>query len=159
MKPKIAYKLLGLPVEYHDLSWADTKVPASKAELMESKLAKAPASGVLLVSGSAAPVVNYFMERRKVVGLNFPEYFESKLSNEETLETPKGAVIVIYGVGSEPANNTTFSGKVLGALLSTYKSCLVILQTDKTLSNFQTSYGLSIVNHFNIPEKDVEKWA
>lgn len=157
--PKLAYQMLGLPTNYHNMTFKDTKLSEVKALDIEKKIAKAPASGVLLVSGTAGPIVNILMATRKVVGLDFSEFYQSKLSNEESMETPRGAVVVIYGIGTEPANSSQFASKLLNSLLGSYKSSLVILETDKTPNNFQTTYSLVVANTLTAPELDVEKWV
>jgi len=158
--PKIAYSMRGLPVDYWNVTYKDTKLSMAKAEELSKKIAKAPAKGILLVSGTCAPIVNQLIDAgRKVLGLSFPEYYQSKLSNEESMEIPRGSTIVIYGIGAEPANSPQFASKILGALLSSYKSSLVILETDKTPSNFQTTYSLVLANTVSVPEADVVKWV
>ena len=160
MLPKIAYSMLGIPSHYHGVTYEDTKLIASKMSATRDKISRAPTSGVLLVVGTAAPIINQLLEdrSRKVVGFSFVDYYNSKLSSEETMEVPKGQVILIHGVGSEPASNPQFAAKILNGLLGGYKSNLVIIETDKTASSFQTAYGLVIANTINIPEHEVVKW-
>ena len=159
--PRIAYSVLGLPTSYYGMTYKDTKLPVPRAQDLEVKIKKAPTSGVLLVSGTAAPIVNQLLEMggRKVVGLSFSDFYQSKLSNEEAMSTPIAPIVVIYGIGSEPANNTQFASKILNSLLSNYKPCLVILETDKTVNNFQVAYSLAITNVLTIPELDTPKWV
>lgn len=159
--PRIVYSTLGLPTSYFGIGYEQTKLPAVKAQDIKAKIAKAPASGVLLISGCAGPVVNQLLEmgKRKIVGLSFSDFYQSKLSNEESMSTPMASVVVIHGIGSEPANNTQFASKVLNSLLGNYKSCLVILETDKTVNNFQVAYSLSVANVLTIPELDTERWV
>jgi hypothetical protein len=160
MLPKIAYSVLGLPVHYHNVNYEDTKLIASKMSSTRDKISRAPNSGILLVTGTAAPIVNQFLDerKRKVVGFSFVDYYNSKLSNEETMSVPNGQVIVIYGIGTEPASNPQFASKLLNALLGGFKNSLVILETDKSVSNFQTSYGILITNSISIPEIEAAKW-
>jgi hypothetical protein len=159
MTPKIAYTILGLPTHYHGMDYSDTKLIASRIDGIREKISKAPQSGVLLVSGTAAPIINQLIGTgRKTIGIDFVQYFNSKLSNEETMDLPRANVVLIYNVGAEPANNATFSGKLLNSLLSFYKSSLVVIESDKTPTAFSSTYSLAIANSIIVAPKDVERW-
>jgi hypothetical protein len=153
--------VLGIPTDFYNVGYEDVKLLPTRIEAIRGKIAKAPSAGVLLVSGTAAPIINQLldMKNRKVVGIDFVEYYNSKLSSENTIELPKASIILLYNVGLEPANNATFAGKILSSIMSMFRSSLLIIETDKTPSSFITTYGISIVNSLIIPTKDIEKWV
>lgn len=158
--PKQLYPLRGLPSYYHGLTYGDTKLPVTKVEGLVAKIDNAPERGVLLITGTAAPVVNQFMDKGvKVVGVSFIEYFESRF-NEQECSLPSGSVVVIYDIGSEPAKSTDYSSRLLQSILATYRSVdtLVLLETNLTPTTFSQKYGTTISNSINLQLKEEETW-
>ena len=157
---KTLYQLRGLPIYYFGLTYSDTKLPQLKYEALQLKIAKAPTSGVLLVSGCAAPIVNQLMETRKVMGVDFIEYYEERFTDKESSTLPNAPVVVLYGVGSEPARNSEYAARLLQSIIGQYKSSetLLIIETELTKSNFMTKYGIDIKNSVVVPLKEEEAW-
>jgi hypothetical protein len=159
--PKTAYGILGIPQYYHGLTFEDTKVVPTKRQSITEAINKAPDSGLLLVSGCSAPVVNQlFSLDRKVVGIAFPELFDNRFKEGNNEDYPNAPVVLIYGLGLEAAVNKTFSSTVLQSVLSYYKSrpTLVILETELTPSNFITTYGITVKNTISIPLREEDSW-
>ena len=160
--PRSAYPFLGLPEYYYGLDYKDTKLVPTKVQPLIDSINRAPEAGVLLVSGCSAPIVNQLIKGgRKAVGLSFPEYYSSTfLKNEDAMELPNASVVLVHSIGSEAANNMAYSGKLLGNILSYYKSrtTLVILETNLTLSNFQTTYSMSIKNTVTLQLREEDSW-
>jgi hypothetical protein len=158
--PKTLYIFRGLPSFYHGLTYNNTKLAQLKQEQLQEKIANAPSSGTLLVCGCAGPIVNQLMTTQKVTGLSFVEYFDSRLSDSETLALPQSPVVVIYDIGSEPAKNTDYSSKLLSGIIASYKSgeTLLILETQLTATNFAQKYGITIKNSVTLPLQEEESW-
>lgn len=159
--PKSGYGILGLPYHYYGISYEDTKLVPTRQKVIEESIDRAPTSGVLLVSGSAAAVVNQLLYKRKVVGISFSELFDHRFGDESSGSYPNSPVVLIYAIGLEAAKSKEYSSTILNSLLSYYKAreTLVILETHLTPSNFQTTYGLTIKNTISIPPKEDEAWV
>jgi len=158
--PKTLYTFRGLPSFYHGLDYTHTKLSPLKQGQLQEKISSAPLSGTLLVCGCAAPIVNQLMPVRKVTGLSFVEYFDSRLSDGDTLALPQSPVVVIYDIGSEPAKNTDYSSKLLAGIIASYKSgeTLLILETQLTPTNFAQKYGVTIKNAVSLALQEEESW-
>lgn len=160
--PKSAFQILGIPMHYHGITYKDTKLVITRQKAVEESMQRAPASGVLLVSGCAAPIVNQmFAMDRKVIGLSFSELFDSRFSSENNDSYPNSPVVLIHSIGLESAKDKSYSATILNSMLSFYRArdTLVLLETPLTVSNFTTTYGLSIANTISIPMQEEAKWV
>ena len=137
----------------------DIKLPKIKCMELKERLHKAPTSGKLLVTGTICPIVNEMFDLGKtMVGISFPEFYESRFS-DEPLEKPNGAqVIFIRAVGKEPAKNSEYASKLLQGLLEYYSNHLVIIETMFTKTSFESTYGISINNHLTLHKKEEDNW-
>jgi len=157
---KSAYSILGLPQFYCGITYSDTKLVPTKQKSLEESIAKAPSSGILLISGCSAPIVNQLFELdRKVVGISFPESFDDRFSSNDT-SYPNSPVVLLYDIGLEAAKDKAYSTTILNSIISYYRArdTLLLLETQLTPSNFQTTYGLSIKNTIIIPLREEESW-
>lgn len=155
-----AFNILGLPRHYHNLTYSDTKLVPTKQKSLEESISKAPASGVLLVSGCSAPIVNQLLHQdRKVVGMAFPEVFDERFSDGD-LQYPNSPIVLLHSIGLEAAKSKDYSATILNSIMSYYRSrdTLLILETPLTPSNFQTTYGLSVKNSVTIQLKEEDAW-
>ena len=161
-KVKYVLKMCGLPARYAEETYATTLLTKDKTATLRDSIFKIPQSARLLVSGSAGPIVNQLINEmnKKVVGCSFTEYFESKLSNEP-ISLPKASVVVIYSVGAEPARNKEFSTTILNSIIEFYRNndTLLIFETPLTLTQFETTYGISIPNKRQIKIKPSSDWV
>lgn len=160
--PRSAYNILGIPQYYADISYEHTRLVPTKQLAMQESMARAPAQGVLLVSGCAAPIVNQMFDLdRKVVGLSFSELFDSRFNSESNDTYPNSPVVLIHSIGLESAKDKSYSATILNSMLSFYKAreTLVLLETPLTPSNFQTTYGITIKNVVTIGLKEEEAWV
>ncbi len=158
--PKSAYQFLGIPTFFHGLSYKDTKLVPTKQIAMEASILRAPTNGTLLVSGCSAPIVNQMIEAgKKVVGISFPELFDARFS-DDTQGYPGGDIVLLYGIGSEPAVKKEFSSAILQSVMSYYKArdSLLILETPLTSANFQTTYGIAIKNTVVLTLQEEDAW-
>jgi len=156
------YRVLHLPVRYTEEPYEQTTLIQSKIQDIQKKIYNAPSSGTLLISGTAGPIVNQLYEMgRKCYGISFVNFYNDKLSNEDTMLPGKVAVAVIYGVGNEPAKNSEYGSKLLGSILDYYKNkeVLVIVETPLTTSDFLVKYGIEFSNKLNIRLKKEEAWV
>lgn len=159
--PRTLYAFRGLPLYYHGLSYVHTKLPEFKAEAIKEKIDKAPSSGTLLVSGCAAPIVNQLMDKSvKVVGCNFVDYYESRFSEGDAMTLPSAPVVVIYGIGAEPAKNSDYATRLLNGIIESYRSVdtLLLFETTLTNSQFQTRYGIIVKNAVALPLIEEDTW-
>ena len=155
-----AFNILGLPRHYHNLNYSDTRLVPTKQKSLEESISKAPASGVLLVSGCSAPIVNQLLNQdRKVVGISFPQTFDEQFNDGDS-QYPNSPVVLLYDIGMEAAKNKDYSATIINSILSYYKAreTLLILETPLTPSNFQTTYGLSVKNSITIALKEEDAW-
>lgn len=160
--PKSAFIVLGIPGHYHGVTYKDTKLVPTRQKAIEESIGRAPSSGVLLVSGTAAPIVNQFITiGKKTIGISFPELFDDRFNSGDNDSHPNASVVLLYDIGLEAAKSKEFSATILNSIISYYKSreTLLILETQLSVSNFTTTYGLSIKNTLSIPIKEEEAWV
>lgn len=160
--PKSAYSILGLPAHYHGITYEDTKLVPTRQKAIEESINRAPSSGLLLVSGTASPIVNQCISMgKKTIGISFPELFDERFNSGDNDSHPNSPVVLVFDVGLEAAKSKEFSATILNSIISYYKSreTLLIIETQLTPSNFVTTYGLSIKNTLTIPQKEEEAWV
>jgi len=160
--PKSAFSILGIPQHFYDKTWGDTKLLPTKQRAFQESISRAPISGLLLVAGTSAPIVNQMFDMdRKVIGISFPEVFDDKFNSGDNEGYPNSPVVLIYDVGLESAKNKEFSMTILNSIISYYKAreTLLIIETPFTISNFQATYGLLISNTMSIPQQEDVKWV
>lgn len=87
-KLKVIYGLSNIPIEYIGKTYEDFMLP-SKAAQIRQKIAKAPSKGKLLIIGEPAPIINQLALNRKIYGIDFVKYFESRFKDEDAEEIPQ----------------------------------------------------------------------
>ena len=154
------YKIKRLPVRLLDENLEDTTMAEVKYESFRQKMFKAPVTGKLLVSGTAGPVINHLYEQgRTCAGMSFVEHYSSKLQGDA--DTPPIAeVILLYGIGNEPAKNSEYATKLLEGILDHCKNkkVLLVVETHLSVTNFHTKYGIQFDNKLNIQLKAEDIW-
>lgn len=156
---KTIFNIMGLQ-GCQDINLVDTKMPKVKQEEFLKKIQNAPAKGRLLVSGTACPIINILYSLGKtVVGISFPEYFDSRFDDSSDFLKPNAKdVVVIRAIGKEPAKNFEYSSKLLQGLLEYYQESLVILETHFSKTNFETTYGISVSTHITLQLQEENSW-
>lgn len=160
--PRSAFAVLGVPMHYHGVTYKETKLVPTRQKAIEESIARAPTSGILLVSGIAAPIVNQlFSMDRKVVGISFPELFNDRFNAGDNDSYVNSPVVLVYDVSLEAAKSKEFSATILNSIISYYRArqTLLIIETPLTVSNFTTTYGLSITNTLSIPPQGEPSWV
>lgn len=160
-KLKFMLKHLGLPARIATETYDKVEGVRSVIEKFREKIFNAPTTGVLLISGTASPIVLQFMDMgRKVAGVSFVDYYDSQFT-EDKEPPPVKDVVLIYGVGIEPAKNPEYSGRLLNSLIDFYKNkeVLVIVETPLTLTNFAIRYGIDFSNKKALPLKKEKAWV
>lgn len=158
---KAQYHLAGLPT-----SWIGKELDVSKPRMVKlmkalDNLPEDPIS--LVVTGDIAPLVNYLLSDSigaLVTGINYTEYFDSKLGKSDTRITANfSGFVAIYNVGYEPVNNYSYTSKLLKQLIHNIKDKghHVLIQTPMSKSEFERCYEINVVNHINIPQEQEEK--
>jgi len=149
----------GLPVAYAGKTYNDTGLTKAKAKEIEGKITKAPSKGTLTINGTAAPIVNQFInDGRKVRGVDFT-VINSKAFEEFSL--PVSSVVLLYNVGVEVSTNFKISGQVFRKILKFYseKNTLLIIETDLTKTELLSRYDFRVTNFIKIPQKEEEIWV
>ena len=145
------------------LSWDDTATPPSKRAVYEKAIANSPPSGLLLVNGTASPVmIDYLNAGKKISAIDYLEYYDSALSKEEFEFPPikDDHVVLIYNVGLEPSiKSYDFTSKLLHRLLKRYQGGIVVIQSNRPLMKFNVDYSTNIVNYMQIPLKSEAVWV
>ena len=154
---KVIYLLSNIPLSYLGKTYEDYLVKPKAVQLYQ-KITKAPPSGRLLVVGDPAPILNHLSEDRKVFGVDFVEYYESRFKDDSNSIPKSTEVLLIYNVGAEPAKNPEYASKLLQSLLATHNDKLVIVATILTKTTFETTYGLTFVNSVTLKVKKEEQW-
>ena len=149
----LTYKHYGIPVSYIGCSYKDLELSATRAKSLEKKLKAAPKSGLLVVKGVAAPVINQQVELGKsVAGINFAERSNSAF---ESFTNPKADIILVYGIGDEVTTNYNISRQVLNGILAYYKhrDTLVVIETVFGKTELRNNYDLTPTNFLTLEEK------
>jgi len=147
-----------IPVSYIGKIYEDF-VPKSKAEKLRDSISKAPTKGKLLVVGNPAPIINQLFESgRRMFGVDFIKYYESRFDGESTYHIPTSTDLLIYNVGAEPARSSEYGARLLNALLTQYSDNFVIVATIDTKNVFETKYGLIFENTVTFKKEKEPKW-
>lgn len=157
---KMIYRLRRLPVRLLEEPLEATTMPEVKHELFRKKLFAAPISGKLLITGTAGPVINQlYQQGRTCVGMSFVEHYTAKLQGEAD-SIPKGEVLLLYGVGNEPARNAEYSTRLLEGIIDHCKNkdILLIVETHLSATNFNVKYGLKFDNKITLQLKEDAVW-
>ena len=154
---KTLYSLHGIPLEALDIRLEDV-LPKTKAAQLRAKLKNTPKKGVLLVSGTALPIVNEIFSSKPVVGIDFVSYYQSQFSEEKTY-VPKADRYYLYNIGKEPAKSTSYAIKLIEAFLALHKESFIILETSLSKTEFERQYQMSFVNYLAIKPKKEDKWV
>ena len=110
----------------------------------------------MVISGTAAPVINQLISRKlRVTSINFPQRSGEAFT---IFDNPKSDVILITGVGMEVTLNYAISRQVLHALLKHYgeQDTLIVIETHFTKSMLRDKYDLTPNNFLIIPLKEEE---
>jgi hypothetical protein len=112
---------------------------------------------IMYVEGTAQPVYSMLLETKELKdmwGVNFADYFTAQFEklNYNVLQRP---FVFIYNVGLERAVNTTFSSKLLRALIKELydKGAWVIIESHLPYQKFCMQYELDVPNKIVIPLK------
>ena len=157
---KMVYRMRRLPPRLIDETLEETTMPEVKRAAFTEKLFKAPTVGKLLISGTAGPVINHlYQQGRTCAGMSFVEHYGAKLQSESD-KPPISQVILLYGVGNEPAKNSEYGTKLLEGIIDHCKNkgVLLIVETHLSLTNFQAKYGLTFDNKLNLQLKSEDIW-
>lgn len=154
---KAIYSLSNIPLSYLGKTYSDYLVK-SKAIQMQQKITKAPSSGKLLVIGDPAPIINQLSGDRKVFGVDFVEYYESRFKDDDNPIPKTTEALLIYNVGAEPAKNPEYASKLLQSLIAVHDDKLVVIATVLTKTTFEATYGLTFVNSVTLKVKKEEQW-
>lgn len=154
---KAQYVLAGLPT-----SWVGKELDESKPRMVKlmralDNLPEEPVT--IVVTDDIAPVIGY-LPTGSISGINYTDYFESKLGKSDTrIKTNFSKFVVIYNVGYEAVNNYSYSSKLLKQLIHNIKDKghHVLIQTPMSKSEFERCYEINVVNHINIPQPQEEK--
>jgi hypothetical protein len=159
---KTVYGLRGIPPEYANISFEDTDTIKTKLKKYQLAIENAPTSGILLVSGTSAPVLNtLFDAKRKIIGLDFIDIYNSRFEEDKiSYDGIISDVVLLKNIGLEPASSTTFASKLLSSIIGKYTShnVLLILETHLTPSQFTQQYGIPIVNTMILKPKAETNW-
>jgi len=159
-KLKYAYTAKQIPLRYVNETLEATTMAKTQMKILDEKLYRAPSSGVLLITGTAGPIVNHLWQQgRKVVGMSFVEYFDGRFSDEKLVPL-KADVVVLHGVGSEADGKKEFSSTLLTGIMDIYKNreTLLIIETHMTPTTFAVTYGRTITNAKTVTLHEEEKW-
>lgn len=159
MKKGAIYKVLGLPMSYEGVTFEDTNLSEQKQDAIKEALDNMPDSALLIVTGTAAPIMDYFLKYRNIRGLSFSEVFDYNFKEGELI-FPDCDVMFVYGVGDEKAIKKEFPRKVLHRLLKYYhnKGISVVIETSSTASALRTAYDIDVSNKIAIGSKEKKSW-
>lgn len=155
---KYKLSMYNLPQCYGNMTYDSIDISSVKAKDLEEKITRAPRAGLLVIKGTAGPVVNQLLAmERRVRGIDFIEMNNDAFGVHEF---PSAEVVVVYNVGFEVSTKFSVSGMVLQKLIQYYKDrrTLVILETKLSKTDLLTKYDLSVTNFIALPEKSEEKW-
>jgi len=153
-KNKLVYTYYKLPVTYLNLNYEDTRISLARAKQLQGKISQAPKTGLLVIKGTAAPVINQLVdEGREVRGIDFTERANAAF---EQHDNPQADVVLIHSVGAEVTTNYNISRQILHALITHYKKeeTLLIIETDFTKSELRNHYDLTPTNFLSLELKD-----
>lgn len=151
--------LYGLPVSYTDSSYTSTSLSKTQQAKIQASIAAAPKAGLLVIQGTAAPIVAQLQDiGRQVRGIDFSK---RTMAAFEQHMNPPADVIIIYNIGFEITMNSNVSKKVLASLIKHYQEqrSLIILETRLTKAEMLSTYDMSITNFIKILPKDDDTWV
>lgn len=150
--------IYGLPPSYASVTYKDTGLVQVRQEQLEAKVSKAPNSGSLTVTGTAAPLATQLIkEGRTVRGINFLDRSSTAF---DIHQNPQANIVVLYNVGVEVSLNSKVSGMVLNSIVQHYseRPTLLIIETKLSGKELLQRYDFRITNHVSIPKKDEDIW-
>ncbi len=160
MKPsKFTYKHYHIPITYIGMKYSDLNVSKVKADKIATSVSKAPIKGLLVIKGSAGPIINQLCEDgRSIRGIDFTDRSNTAF---EKHNNPEAAVVLIHSIGAEVTTNYNISRQVLQALLKFYsrRQTLVVLETSFGKSELRSNYDLTPNNYIILDEKEEEAWV
>ena len=159
-KMRFAYGAKQLPLRYVQETFEGTTMAKTQIKILDEKLYRAPKSGILLITGTAGPIVNHLWQQgRRVVGMSFVEYFDGRFSDDRLVPL-KADVVVLHGVGNEADGKKSFSTVLLTGIMDIYKNreTLLIIETHLSPTTFAVAYGVTIPNTKNIQMREAELW-
>ncbi len=92
------YRHYGIPTTYVGITYNDLNITAPRLKRLTASIKQAPISGLLIVKGNAAPIINQLFESRTIRGIDFMKRAGNAF---EQHTNPEAEVIIIYSVGSE----------------------------------------------------------
>ena len=99
-----------------------------------------------------------FNQGKTLVGLSFPEYYESRFSEDVMSKPQASQVVFIRAIGKEPAKNSEYASKLLQGLIEFYSGSLIVLETVLSKTSFESTYGISVVTHLTLQKKEEDNW-
>lgn len=158
----LIYMYSGLPRVWYNESVEEYKISDDRYTLLCSKLKNLPKKPVTLYIQNACSIfVNKIFNDYKIKGIDFAKYFDNRFNKEaEAFTLPEADIIVIYNVGLESAVNTTYSSKLLYALMEQIKQngSHLFLCSHLSPSKFESSYNIDIVNKIIVQKHKEEQF-
>ena len=150
--------ICGLPTAYVGITYEGTALSKVKQNSIKGKIDNAPRKGSLVIQGTAAPIVNHLMQKRKVRGIDFIELTTNAFA-EHVL--PMAEVILLYNVGVEVSTNYSISSQIFNKVRKYYagKSVLLIIETDLGKTDLLHKYDFRVTNFLRVPIKEEEVWV
>jgi len=121
---KKVLQLKGFPLEFLDKKWDTVRLlrPAM-FQALSTALYDSTSTAYVYLDGGV--LIDRLLEDGKygaadMLAVNFTEFLDHKLGNDETTKFPIAPILYIYGVGEE-TSNSGFSDKVLAQLVNKNK--------------------------------------
>jgi len=155
---KTLLKLYNIPQSFGSIGWEDVIISAARRKDLRAKFALTPQAGLLVVQGTAAPVIKMLHEQdRSIRGIDFMGRVEKAF---ESHSNPIADVVLIYNVGKEISINSPLPKKVLKSLVTYYqeRAILLVIQTDFTKADLLRQYDVHATNFVKLMQKEGEAW-
>lgn len=158
MSKSAVLRVYGLPTSYDGITYSDTMLGIAKQKDIPAKISTAPNRGTLVIQGTAAPIINQFIEEgRKVRGINFIERSGAAF---DVFPNPAANVVLLYGLGSEVSLNSKVSGMVFRNIVEHYaeKQTLLVIETYLPKTELLSRYDFRVSNFIKVEKKQEESW-
>lgn len=154
---QLRFKLYGFPADWFNITFNDTGLAQPEAERLKNLFSKVRSNSVCYVQGTAAPIVNQFIESGVVVrGVDASIYIADPFDKDEKKGIPDAEVIVFYNC-TDGTTQINLVQKVIKKLVNSSTGAMVILVGDITGRAFAKDY-FHVANHCIIQPKAEEKW-
>jgi len=115
--------------------------------------------GKIYIQGNPAPLIKEIVKQKtykQVTGIDFKKYFDLKFNKntDETVDIIFAKNTFIYNVGYEGALNTSYSSRLLSALINEAKqnNSWAVIISDLSYTDFYKAYGIKFVNTMVLPD-------